>query len=749
MRRGRDEDSATAAHSAVEPIFSDEQKDIFDCAMPPGVECKILRVFAGAGTGKTTTLIEFAKILLKLGHAPITYLTFNRAAVADAKIRFNEPRIDARTLHSQAYALLETRRDVKVVDDDKLGKIIKKVCKSAVDEFLSAMPTDSTAAQRARECAQQRIFFYIQKTLQMNWLHSNKSLAEFTPTAANVVYYPAVAYHSDENSEGFPKTNFHSFYVQQVIFLWELMLGNREFLGVRPFRTHDSIMKQVQLENIKIKCTALLIDESQDMNECQVAWVTAQRSWGTHIVLVGDAVQSIYSFRGAKSKMLMDIPECVDKHLTNSYRFGQEIAAVANILLHCKEMSPQTTYKRSWAPYRLTGCGGSCVVTAKPIVGGRWTEDVVDVHVKEEFSAGTAIAMEMSDAAPMMDISNNSPTLEYPVTVLAFANLDLFVFAIDHLVDTSAIPDGPALRIAINGASGLNQWASLQSKLENFLAVYTGKSCEIPYEPFRGFEGLTWQRVVDTVKQLDLLVFAPVVRLIDQYGPNILEKYKQFEDEVINTHVNCNDADVILSTVHAAKGREWDRVVLVDSSMAELSRFKLRKKPMSHPRDGGSLYDAEMDWKHFGDDYNLWYVAVTRAKKTLQVSPKLMQLIKDMIQIKKIAVAPRVPSFAGFNIASPSCVSHDSSMELETSTAKVQSIVTSPQPSDMFLIGGKQFSYEEVKIIWQSIGNKWMSERQVYGGLTIDHIIIESFGGHGFLVDGDSEYLRKLMKNGV
>jgi ATP-dependent exoDNAse (exonuclease V) alpha subunit len=39
---------------------------------------------------------------------------------------------------------------------------------------------------------------------------------------------------------------------------------------------------------------------------------------------------------------------------------------------------------------------------------------------------------------------------------------------------------------------------------------------------------------------------------------------------------------------------------------------------------------AQLDWLNYGDAYNLWYVAVTRAKRVLSVSPKFMTLVTDL-----------------------------------------------------------------------------------------------------------------------
>lgn len=117
-------------------------------------------------------------------------------------------------------------------------------------------------------------------------------------------------------------------------------------------------MKKAQLKQLRIPCSVLLVDECQDLDGCQVAWLEGQKQFGTHIFFVGDSAQCIYGFRGAKSKHIMKLI-CIDIKLTKSWRFGPEIAKAANIPLFAKEKSIQTTENhgnnRLWIPYRVQG----------------------------------------------------------------------------------------------------------------------------------------------------------------------------------------------------------------------------------------------------------------------------------------------------------------------------------------------------------------------------------------------------------
>jgi hypothetical protein len=73
-------------------------------------------------------------------------------------------------------------------------------------------------------------------------------------------------------------------------------------------RTYDIEVKRAQLFQLEIPGTILLVDESQDMDGCQVDWVARQQvGFGAHVYVVGDPAQTIYGFRQAKSQHLMDL----------------------------------------------------------------------------------------------------------------------------------------------------------------------------------------------------------------------------------------------------------------------------------------------------------------------------------------------------------------------------------------------------------------------------------------------------------
>ncbi|KAK1747683.1 hypothetical protein QTG54_001646 [Skeletonema marinoi] len=159
---------------------------------------------------------------------------------------------------------------------------------------------------------------------------------------------------------GFPLALYSSersykFYADQCVVLWEHIVNN----GI----AHLTRDKTSTINEVRIPGSVLLVDECQDLDACQVDLIAKQLQYGTAIFFVGDAAQTVYSFRGAKSSNYMSLPNAIDMCLNKSWRFGPSIARIANVPLFAKEYSPQTNnylfkQKKQWLPYRIEGARG-------------------------------------------------------------------------------------------------------------------------------------------------------------------------------------------------------------------------------------------------------------------------------------------------------------------------------------------------------------------------------------------------------
>lgn len=355
----------------------------------------MVRVNAAAGTGKTTTLLHLASRLVDLGHADVRYVTYSKASARDAQERIrgtlDEDRrgcVNASTLHSCAYTLLKAEADGDDDDDDSGGgsrkpleetefkRWIDGIWGKRIDEYLSrAVLHQQDILEKKDELHKLdgKVKLLREKALQLvcktftNFARKGMSLERFKDRRNRSRHHYSIG-KSGPDSEfgpdgaarklGFPESyaqpGSYEFHADLCVEIWEYAHENPNAV-----RTYDMDVKRAQLDGLRIPCTALLVDECQDMDEVQVSWIVDQhRKFGTHVYFVGDSAQCIYGFRGARSSNVMKL-NCVDLKLTKSWRFGPTIAKVANVPLFVKEVSPQTTQNhgngRVWIPYRVEG----------------------------------------------------------------------------------------------------------------------------------------------------------------------------------------------------------------------------------------------------------------------------------------------------------------------------------------------------------------------------------------------------------
>lgn len=669
--------------------LSCQQQEIVSTAVAPdlGFTVAVKRVTAAAGTGKTTTLEALAKRLQGLGHN-VRYVTFSKTQTTDASIRMVSilgKSLRISTVDSCALQVLKANEpwadDTNLCDDHGLENIISTVCESRIETFLKTMPNQTVAEKSRKKKQFKQTKFFIRKTLTQAFLQKADIVIQSC-------YYPAILHHTGRSnirpSPGVPTSEqeIRRFYIECAKMVWNEMQVQSDGSPTQV-ASYESIMKRVQIGKYKIECTALLVDESQDLNACQVEWLFAQAClYNTHVYFVGDAAQSIHSFRGAQSTYLANLRstrtcEIENMSLTGSYRFGPQIGDMANTILCCKKISPQTTSdKPTWKPYILQGLGGP----------GRL-----------RFSENICLS--------------KSETEDGPVTVLGFANMDLLIFALELF---EKAPSDRVLKVAINGkgdSSGLSKWREVKTELRHFYNVYKGLSHKLPYYPWEEEETVSWNQVLEAVESFELSRYNVHVGLIQRYEDQTMEKFTLFENNIVNQEYSCAEADVILSTIHAAKGMEWDRVQVLDYSLTDLARFKVEPATTYSPSSSrqaspqrGTRYVAQMQWQSYGDLYNLWYVAVTRAKKELSIPPKMCLLLEQLHRV----------GYVGSRLfdAPPSTLTSTPTSTMISMTPPPQGVSSSQVLAEDlleedFVIGGARRSPSEMQALFKCLYEPW------------------------------------------
>lgn len=249
---------------------------------------KQLVVNAFAGTGKTSTLVKYAQAHPELS---MLYVAFNRSVREEAEQKF--PRnVVCKTSHQLAW--VNHGRHFK----DRIRASLRLI------DVAHAIESDNWILIRA-----------VQDTLK-NFMASADTAISMQNTPFRAGMKPEGIAHPDD-------------VVSLSQRLWARMTDLTDTLPV----THDAYLKLYQLSqpDLSRRFDVILFDEAQDANP--VTHDIVFRHTGK-LVMVGDAHQQIYRFRGAVDAL--NAPQLANADrlwLTHSFRFGKCVAAAANALL--------------------------------------------------------------------------------------------------------------------------------------------------------------------------------------------------------------------------------------------------------------------------------------------------------------------------------------------------------------------------------------------------------------------------------
>ena len=278
-----------------------------------------LLIVAGAGTGKTRTLVYRVARLVEMGAKPesVLLLTFTRraatsmlaraASLADARCQ----RVSGGTFHSLGHLVLRRyseqiglQRNFTVLDQGDTEDLIDLLRRQMRLTKERHFPRKRTIAG---------IF-----SLMVNKVISMKQVLNQD--------YPQFV---DERRE--LEILFKSF---------EQFKRDRHMLTYDDLlvRLRDALDESEKLqEQLSDQYRYIMVDEYQDTNKLQAQLVKLMTAQHDNVAVVGDEFQSIYSFRGASHRNMLEFPKLFPTaqiiKLEENYRSTQPILEVANAIV--------------------------------------------------------------------------------------------------------------------------------------------------------------------------------------------------------------------------------------------------------------------------------------------------------------------------------------------------------------------------------------------------------------------------------
>ncbi|MGD9330551.1 MAG: ATP-dependent helicase [Desulfobacterales bacterium] len=579
-----------------------------------------LLVIAGAGSGKTRTLTYRAARLVEEGRAPesILLLTFTRKAAGEM-LRRASILLDGRcrqiaggTFHSFANSMLKRYA------------------------FALGYPNGFTIIDRPD--AESLIGFIVKETItrpKFGAFPRKRTLADIFSKIAN----------KDTELEEILDSEYPHFLPYRDI-LQDICNGYTEVKKQQALMDYDDLLNYLWIlldQHLEVRAQItgrfrhVMVDEYQDTNRVQARIVRLLAGEHHNVMVVGDDSQSIYSFRGADFRNIMEFPAIFPNTrvitLEENYRSAEPILALTNQLIdQAIEKYPKTLFSKRGGrnPPQLVFTGSensqSRFIIDKAQELTRRGIPLKDIAVL--FRAGFhAFDLEVEltrEGIPFvkyggfkfMESAHIKDILAY-LRVLSNPYDRLNWFRILLLVDKIGPKSAQTLYDRIRRqASGLNGFLTNDSKLATKPGIQRLKevlaaAADASLSPVRrGEQILAYylpilkQRHDDHPKRArDLEQLLAIMETYDNLDRFLEDMTLEPPTTTVSGAFDPTDSHddlLVLSTVHSAKGLEWHTVFIL---WALDGRF-----PSLMAADN----DAQLD-----EELRLMYVASTRAREQL------------------------------------------------------------------------------------------------------------------------------------
>ncbi|NIY85076.1 DNA helicase II [Vibrio hepatarius] len=273
-----------------------------------------LLVLAGAGSGKTRVLVHRIAWLMSVEQASpfsIMSVTFTNKAAAEMRGRIEELMMGSAsgmwngTFHGICHRILRAHyldaklpEDFQIIDTDDQQRLLKRLIKA------------------------QNLDDKQWPARQVAWWINGKKDEGLRPS------------HIDAYHDPVTKTYLQLYSAYQEACDRAGLVDFAEIL----LRTHELLRDKKHIrEHYQARFKHILVDEFQDTNNIQYAWLRMMAGPDAHVMIVGDDDQSIYGWRGAKieniEKFTQEFPSVNTIRLEQNYRSTKTILEASNALI--------------------------------------------------------------------------------------------------------------------------------------------------------------------------------------------------------------------------------------------------------------------------------------------------------------------------------------------------------------------------------------------------------------------------------
>ncbi len=584
-------------------------------------QCRAAQAVDGAtlllavpGSGKTTVLVArlgYMVIGLGLDPSSILTMTYTVAATKDMKDRFcsffgEEWRgsVEFRTINGvcariiRAYERMTGGRAFELVADEReSAAFLTSVCK----EFLTAYPTENDVKT-----------IRTQITYAKNMMLSEEEIGEL------------------DKKTGFPIRRIYKAYNDAMKEQRRMDYDDQLVYAYRILRKYPRILSAVQ--NVY---RYICVDEAQDTSRIQYEIISLLSKKHGNLFMVGDEDQSIYGFRAAYPQALLDFERMHAGArvllMEENFRSDANIVEAANRFIrrnlhrHEKNMCAFRTAQNEIGEVLLPSRSAQYAYLLK-IARSCKTETAV--LYRENDSALPLIDVLERNGVPyrlrIQDTSFFTHRIVLDIAaIIRFAydpyDTDAFM-QIYYKIETYLRREEAQMLCAISKSHGVSVWDALE--LAEGIHGGTRKSCRAVQTELWSLRSERADRALFRIDSMMGYGFyldrtgirrnkLDILEGLGQNEPSAAHFLKRLEAlaKIIKNKNTGGDAPFILSTVHSAKGLEYDTVYLMD-----VVDHVLPETVVANP-----LTACKEEVEAYEEDRRLFYVAATRAKNHLRI----------------------------------------------------------------------------------------------------------------------------------
>lgn len=617
-------------------------------------------ILAGAGSGKTSALTHrVAYLIEREGVAPwnIMAITFTNKAAKEMRERVDKivghgsEGVWVTTFHSTCVRILRRHIDrlgfdnsFTIYDTDDSKNVMKDVCKKLeIDTKMLKERTILTAISNAKD----NLISTADYEMSASWDYNKKR------TAAAYKEYQLVLKKNNA-------LDFDDLIVKTV----EL------------FRSCPEV-----LESYQNRFEYIMVDEYQDTNTAQFELIRLLASKNRNLCVVGDDDQSIYKFRGANIRNILDFeevyPEAMVIKLEQNYRSTSNILDAANAVIR---NNTQRKHKALW-----TEKGKGNIIHFREFENARAEAVYIANDIKrkkrERLTDYRECAVLYRTNAQSRILEENFVALGIPYKIVGGVNFysrmeikDLLAYfkTIDNGSDDLAVKriiNVPRRGIGMASITRVQDYADYMGisffealervdeissigkaaeKLKNFALMIKAFRTRLQFGTLedlitdviettgyvRELEASGEEEAKERIDNIDELITKLVSFEAERESPDAKAALTEFLAEAALVadidSVESGDNRVLLMTVHSAKGLEFSHVYVSGLEDGVFPSY------MTITSDDPSEVEEER---------RLAYVAITRAKDDLTLSYAKSRMIKGKTQYNALSrFAKEIPA---------------------------------------------------------------------------------------------------------